>query len=323
MQTFKEYCLIENKNTWIGVDLDGTLAHYTSFKGSTIIGKPILKMIDRVKKWVQKGKKVKIFTARADNPKAVKAIKKWLDKVGLPELEITNIKDHMMSELWDDRAIQVKKNTGEIINVENEMVEEGWRETAAATGMLGLSWLPGVQLAHAPEYTQPTPKTQYVQNVNKITPTIHSQSNTITTPKTIATSKPIIKQKTAINENLKDIIARTLWAEARGEGEKGIRAVATVLINRAKGNPTQLRKIIKPIQFSSWNKGIPVVKLRNKTDVEVWKLCQQISTEMITGKFKPLGSWTNFYNPSEVTPRWAKNVPYVTIGKHQFLKVNK
>ena len=71
-------------------------------------------MAARVRRWVGHGKKVKIFTARADDERTVNAIKKWLKKNDLPDLEVTNLKDHHMKEFWDDRAVAVKKNTGEV-----------------------------------------------------------------------------------------------------------------------------------------------------------------------------------------------------------------
>jgi hypothetical protein len=98
---------------WIGVDLDGTLAKHTGWKGITHIGDPIPAMVARVRRWVGRGKKVKIFTARADDEKGVNAIKAWLKKHELPDLEVTNLKDQKMIEFWDDKAVQVRKNTGQ------------------------------------------------------------------------------------------------------------------------------------------------------------------------------------------------------------------
>lgn len=99
---------------WIGVDLDGTLAENVRWLGSEHVGKPIQVMVDRVKMWLSQGVRVKIFTARVsfdDYNESV--IREWLKSVGLPEdLEITNIKDGLMEELWDDRCVQVKKDTG-------------------------------------------------------------------------------------------------------------------------------------------------------------------------------------------------------------------
>jgi hypothetical protein len=101
---------------WIGVDLDGTLASYTEYKGPEHIGEPIPKMVSRVKKWLDDGKTVKMFTARADGKDkavAVKAIKAWCKEHLGQELEVTCKKDQFMTELWDDRAVRVKKNKGE------------------------------------------------------------------------------------------------------------------------------------------------------------------------------------------------------------------
>lgn len=103
---------------WIGVDLDGTLAHYDKWRGHTHIGKVIEPMANRVTGWIMAGHRVKIFTARvsgdAEEAKEVRAaIENWLFTNGLPPLEVTNVKDYHMIELWDDRAVQVIANTGE------------------------------------------------------------------------------------------------------------------------------------------------------------------------------------------------------------------
>lgn len=144
MKTFKEY--IKEGREWVGVDLDGTLAHYTHWKGVTKIGKPIPKMVDRIKKMLDNGEKVKIFTARANDPKAVEAIKKWLVTIGLPELEVTNIKDQYMVSFYDDRAIQVVKNTGEIVGDQDISLEE--KLGIIAAGLLaGSTLLPNMMQA--------------------------------------------------------------------------------------------------------------------------------------------------------------------------------
>lgn len=99
---------------WIGVDLDGTLAEYHGWNTGKI-GVPIPKMMSRVRDWLSQGITVKIFTARAQIPEDIPNIKVWLAENGLPELEVTNVKDFAMVELWDDMAIQVIPNTGEVI----------------------------------------------------------------------------------------------------------------------------------------------------------------------------------------------------------------
>lgn len=110
---------------WIGVDLDGTLAHYEGWQGVEHIGHPIPEMLERVKQWVREGRDVRIFTARAyrmlyplgtpeydESVKVIERIHEWLEWCGLPKLPVTCFKDFGMVELWDDRCVQVTPNTG-------------------------------------------------------------------------------------------------------------------------------------------------------------------------------------------------------------------
>ena len=105
-----------DEESWIGVDLDGTLAEYVEWRGEQHIGAPVPLMLDRVKKWIADGIRVKIFTARANHTEYLPYIKAWMEVNGLPELEITSVKDFTMIELWDDRCVQVEKNTGKRID---------------------------------------------------------------------------------------------------------------------------------------------------------------------------------------------------------------
>lgn len=103
---------------WVGVDLDGTLARYDSWRGAEHIGDPIEPMMDRVRHWLAAGIDVRIFTARVacDEPergRVTAIIQAWLERHGLPALAVTCIKDYAMMSLWDDRCVQVVPNTGE------------------------------------------------------------------------------------------------------------------------------------------------------------------------------------------------------------------
>ena len=100
---------------WTGVDLDGTLAYHEPGDSVGTIGHPIGPMMERVRQMIDNGERVKIFTARACDPGQIDLIRKWLRRQGLPELEITNIKDYNMVRLFDDRGIQVEANTGRLI----------------------------------------------------------------------------------------------------------------------------------------------------------------------------------------------------------------
>lgn len=107
---------------WYGVDLDGTLARYSSWYDSLEIGEPVPKMVERVKELLSSGKTVKIFTARMSEPdfetrdKIREAIGDWCEKHLGQRLAVTNVKDYGMVELWDDRCRQVVHNTGAFID---------------------------------------------------------------------------------------------------------------------------------------------------------------------------------------------------------------
>ncbi|MFC0283147.1 hypothetical protein ACFFJB_05920 [Camelimonas abortus] len=112
------------RRPWIGVDLDGTLAHFDEWRGVGHIGAPIAPMMARVRRWLEEDREVKIFTARAsvDEPlrsEVIAHIHAWLERHGLPRLEVTCVKDLWMRELWDDRAVQVIPNTG--VSVADEL----------------------------------------------------------------------------------------------------------------------------------------------------------------------------------------------------------
>lgn len=102
-------------NGWIGVDLDGTLAHYDEWRGVEHIGEPIAPMVNRIKAWRSQGIEVRIFTARVfgeGREAAIPHIYEWC-RANLGELlPVTCTKDYGMVELWDDRAVQVIPNEG-------------------------------------------------------------------------------------------------------------------------------------------------------------------------------------------------------------------
>ena len=110
---------------WIGVDLDGTLATYSGWKGADHIGEPIPKMVERIKAWRARGVCVKIYTARLIghmNPgktdgvvmDCLTPIQNWCREHLGEVLPVTNVEDAGMLQLWDDRAVQVEANTGEV-----------------------------------------------------------------------------------------------------------------------------------------------------------------------------------------------------------------
>jgi hypothetical protein len=127
---------------WIGVDLDGTLIEDTGWKGADHFGRIIQPMLDRVNRWLDQGRKVKIMTARA-NPLVDEEDESYADRMfylnkwmmetfgeRANEIEITYEKDLFMIELWDDRCVQVELNTGrrvDSIRARNRRKQDGVR----------------------------------------------------------------------------------------------------------------------------------------------------------------------------------------------------
>lgn len=123
---------------WIGVDLDGVLAVYDTFRGPSHIGPPIKAMVDRVLSFIDDGYDVRILTARVamlylpedytkdfafsmqESLDCKVAIEDWCLKHLGRKLSITAVKDYNLIELWDDRSIQMIPNTGRTLAEEHE-----------------------------------------------------------------------------------------------------------------------------------------------------------------------------------------------------------
>lgn len=112
----------------IAVDLDGTLSKTTT-DGS--IGLPIKAMVDRVNDWHNAGREVVIFTARGDGQRRL--VEAWLKSNGLPALNVTNVKDADMSEFWDNRAVRVEPDTGNVCSGCGKALKKGGNHSAFST----------------------------------------------------------------------------------------------------------------------------------------------------------------------------------------------
>lgn len=156
---------MKSNKSWVGFDLDGTLAKYEGWKGPESIGEPIAPMIDLVKDYLAAGTEVRIVTARASAweceqlhlfdledvrrdqnmiallsnselyPMQIRyrgetmlrdrlynrdilPIERWCEEHIGQKLRITAIKDFLMVKLYDDRAVGVVTNTGQLITQE-------------------------------------------------------------------------------------------------------------------------------------------------------------------------------------------------------------
>jgi N-acetylmuramoyl-L-alanine amidase len=122
-----------------------------------------------------------------------------------------------------------------------------------------------------------------------------------------------------------EIAARTVWMEARGEGEAGLRAVAAVIINRTKrkwrGAQTMAEVCLQPLQFSCWNTSDPnrVRMARLKATDPLLLSCLAYVQDAAAGLDPTNGAV--LYCAKAVAPSvyWVKSATQVSeVGRHVF-----
>ena len=124
-------------------------------------------------------------------------------------------------------------------------------------------------------------------------------------------------------------LANTLYAEARGEPEEGIRAVMSVIYNRkkAKGYPnTFCGVILQHKQFSAFNsdKSLATKPLKpiRELDKEAYRKVSSVAQEAVQGAFKPvLDEDVLWYAHTKVKNTWTRKFERVIVlGNHSFYK---
>lgn len=117
------------------------------------------------------------------------------------------------------------------------------------------------------------------------------------------------------------IMARTLWGEARGDGAEGIEAVARVIINRFKAKKwftgyriEEGQKVadikatcLKKAQFSCWNKNdVNYYKILCLTENDkVFIHCLKVAEKAIDGNLPDFTNNATFYHTKQIKPKWA------------------
>lgn len=134
-----------------------------------------------------------------------------------------------------------------------------------------------------------------------------------------------------------DVVARTLYGEARGEGRQGMVAVACVIVTRAMiaahymdvhGEPHPLfgdgelsTACLEPEQFSSWNAddpNLPILKSVTTAD-PIFAMAVEIAAQAENDQLDDITDNATHYKVVGTFAKWAVGkTPCVTIGKHEF-----
>ena len=131
-----------------------------------------------------------------------------------------------------------------------------------------------------------------------------------------------------LNLSDRDILAKTLEAEAGGEGGQGMLGVGAVIMNRIRngGYGSGMQGVIlKDGAFSPWNsvtgyangaQGKDMMKLQPSP------LAYTVADQLLSGGYQdPTGGALNFYNPEFSNPWWGQaqnGGEWLRIGKHLF-----
>lgn len=133
----------------------------------------------------------------------------------------------------------------------------------------------------------------------------------------------------ARNRNV-DVLARTLFGEARGESLSGKEAVACVIMNRVQRGRDRggywwgdsiTAVCQKPWQFSCWNENDPNREkiLAMEPGHKVFDTCVRIARRALSGCLEDATKGATHYHTKNVNPPWSRGRPAcVEIGHHLF-----
>lgn len=117
----------------------------------------------------------------------------------------------------------------------------------------------------------------------------------------------------SISQEELELLARVIYAEARGEGIEGQVAVGAVVLNRLKD--PEFPKTIKEVIFQ---RGAFTAVDDKQIHLLPNEVAFQAAQEALEGK-DPTGGALYYYNPQTAKDRWIKTRPVVKrIGNHTF-----
>lgn len=126
----------------------------------------------------------------------------------------------------------------------------------------------------------------------------------------------------------RDLLAKTLQAEAGNQGLGGMMAVGSVIMNRV-GSGQNLRDIIlAPGQFSAWNSVTGYAGGEQGQDMEAIqpsKDAYAAADAILSGNYADItGGATHYYNPDISQPKWGASAggDWTKIGAHLFGKAD-
>ena len=132
-----------------------------------------------------------------------------------------------------------------------------------------------------------------------------------------------------------DILARTIFGEARSEPMNGMIGVAAVIANRTHAQRARWGRTVEevckmPKQFSCWNTPVTEPDKANQKallevgpETPVFTQCVNIARKTLSGEIvDPTLGANHYFNAAVVMPDFAVGVtPTIVIGRHTFLRL--
>lgn len=136
--------------------------------------------------------------------------------------------------------------------------------------------------------------------------------------------------------NVANATAQVLWKEARGEGLDGIKAIASVIMNRTGNDPSYIVDVLKQKHaftcmtgyaggwtdktykmFAPWRE-----ISSNPSSMDIWNSCKDIAEQLVNKTFKStIGNRNSYLNKKtadkSATDSWGKACD-LKIGNHWF-----
>lgn len=133
-----------------------------------------------------------------------------------------------------------------------------------------------------------------------------------------------------MNDWDREVFARTIWMEARGESNEGKRCVAHAIWNRYRSKkygdaPTIAGVCMFDQQFSCWNAAKDDHNRETMNSLyyfdPVLEVCRVIVKAVEQGEHDPVKGARHYYSIDIPAPKWvSKGVFVVQEGKHRFYK---
>lgn len=197
------------------------------------------------------------------------------------------------------------------------MIDEGVKEGLSMAAIAAMLAIPGILPA------------KNVETQLKQLPRAELKMNSDPVQKLVKTGETI---NGLFKTNVINVVARTIYAEAKSEGAEGQSAVASVIWNRAGGDNKKFVDVIKrPSHFSCWNKytggwtdddgykyKVPDGAWLNR---ETWNNCVKLATDMVNGDFKSTIGNRNCYMNKAISDKknvesWGKLCDYKVGHQH-------